>query len=360
VVRALVSGSAVTAVIRAHLDQAYDAARRLGCDAREAEEVARLAAHQLIDDLKQQPESVRDLVGGFLARVREHAEVVRLARRVPTGSNVEQALGLLSDGDRFALLTRDSYDLTVHQAAVALGVDGPESARTVALARLALVAAVDGTPPISLAGHDIALGDLGQLADGSAPPGGRFAAVRRHVSGCAQCAAVLTAETRATAMIGTVGLQTLPDANREAIIASAARHAADVLPTDVAVQRELDEGSERQPILNPLLVISVLLGALLIGGIIGALIASNSSGGPSNVTVPTTSTAAPTDTATPTQTSPATTGSPTLTVITSTAPPPTTPPPTRPTTPPPRSITPTPTRTGPAGTTTPTPSPPTH
>jgi hypothetical protein len=230
----------------------------------------------------------------------------------------------------------------------------------VALARLALVAAVDGTPPISLAGHDIALGDLGQLADGSAPPGGRFAAVRRHVSGCAQCAAVLTAETRATAMIGTVGLQTLPDANREAIIASAARHAADVLPTDVAVQRELDEGSERQPILNPLLVISVLLGALLIGGIIGALIASNSSGGPSNVTVPTTSTAAPTDTATPTQTSPATTGSPTLTVITSTAPPPTTPPPTRPTTPPPRSITPTPTRTGPAGTTTPTPSPPTH
>ena len=347
-VRALVSGSAVTAVIRTHLDQAYDAARRLGCNAQEAEEVARLGAHQLIDDLKEQPESVRDLVGGFLARVREHAEVVRLTRRVPSGSNVEQALGALSDGDRFALLTRDSYDLTVHQAAVALGVDGPESARTVALARLALVAAVDGSPPISLAGHDIALGDLGQLADGSAPPGGRFAAVRRHVSGCAQCAAVLTAQTRATAMVGTVGLQMLPDADREAIIASAARHAADVLPTDVAVQRELDEGSERQPILNPLLVIGVLLGALLIGGIIGALIASDSSG-PSNVTVPTTSTALPTETSTPTRTSTATTGLPTPTVITSTAPPPTTPPPT-----PTKSTTVTPTSTNTGTTTTPT------
>lgn len=336
-VRALVSASAVTDVVAAHADQAGDAARRLGCTVREAAEVTRLAAAQLVDDLDRRPETVRDLVGAFLARVRLHAETLRQSRvtgptdRTPAlgapaavlqsaaqRAAVERGLDELGDEDRLALLARDSYDLTVHQTAVALSLDAPQSARTIALARLLLVAAVEGTAPISMAGHDIAVGDLGQLADGSAPPGGRFATLRRHVSGCAECAAVLAVQSRATAMLSALPVLALDDADRDALISDAWRQAAAVLPAEAAVQQELREGSRARPIVAPLIATGALLGALVLGGGLGALLASHPAQGSTDTVVPTSS--PPSPQAGSTSAAPVTTvATPTPSVVTSTA-----------------------------------------
>lgn len=296
-VRALVSAEAVNDVVRSHANRANDAARRLGCSPGGAAEATRLAADELIADLQHRPETVRDLVGAFLARVRTHAEALRLSTTFGTtgqapahdapaavlqsaaqSAAVERALNQLSDDERFALLVRDSYDLTVHQAAVALRLDAPESARAIALARLSLIAALEGTEPLSLAGHDVALGDLGQLADGSAPPGGRFAALRRHVSGCAQCAAILDAESRAAAMMSALPVLALDDAQRETIFGGAARTAVIALPTESAIRREFDEGpAAARPIVEPLIAAGALLIAALLGVGLGALLASHPS-----------------------------------------------------------------------------------
>jgi DNA-directed RNA polymerase specialized sigma24 family protein len=336
VVRALVSAAAVAEVVAAHANQANDAARRLGCTAQESPEAVRLAALQLIDDVDRRPETVRDLVGAFLARVRTQAETLRrtraglapnqtpasdapaaVVRSAAQSAAVVQALDSLSDEDRLALLAKDSYDLTVHQAAVALSLDAPESARTIALARLQFVAAVEGDAPLSLAGHDVAVGDLGQLADGSAPPGGRFAALRRHVSGCARCASALGVQTRSTAMLAALPILALDDLNRDAIIEGTRRQAAAVLPTDAEIRRELEEGSTARPIIAPLIVIGALLGALVLGGGVGALFASDPANGSPEVTPPTTG---PSSTSSSTPTTPVRSATaPEPTVITSTA-----------------------------------------
>ncbi|MGH3743987.1 MAG: hypothetical protein ACRDTP_03915, partial [Mycobacteriales bacterium] len=151
--RALVSSSDVVAVLTAHVDRVHDAARRLGCSGDEAFEVTRSASAALVDDLVQQPETVGDLVGGLYARGRTTATRVRRGAGAPVSydtpatmldeaetAETESALFDLPERRRLGVLLVDAYALTVEQAAVGLGLDVAETARTVALGRLALVA----------------------------------------------------------------------------------------------------------------------------------------------------------------------------------------------------------------------------
>lgn len=318
--RALVSASDVVAVLTAHVDRVHDAARRLGCSGDEAFEATQAACAALVDDLAQQPETVGDLVGGLYARAREAATRVRRGGGAPVTydpaetmldaaetAQVEAALFDLPERRRLGVLLVDSYALASEQAAIGLGLDAAETARTVALGRLALVADVDGGEPPSLLGHDVAVGDLGQLADGSAPAGGRFATLRRHVSSCAICAEVLAAETRGRALAASLPVHAPSDEDRADILARASSRASTTLLPAAEVQAEL-AGERADPPLVPGFVIALALTvAVLLGIGLGVLMHGGGNGNAASVTdTPPTGTVA----ATPTPTRPTTSSSP--------------------------------------------------
>lgn len=326
--RALVSASDVVAVLTAHIDRVHDAARRLGCSGDEAFEVTRTASAALIDDLAQQPETVGDLVGGLYARGRATATKVRRGGGAPVSydasgtmlddaetAEVEAALFDLPERRRLGVLLVDAYALTVDQAAVGLGLDAAETARTVALGRLALVADLDGGAAQSLLGHDVAVGDLGQLADGSAPAGGRFATLRRHVASCAVCAEVLAAETRGRALGASLPIHAPSDEDRADLLARASSRASTVLPAAEEVQAELAGERDDPPLIPAFVIVLALVVALLLGAGLGLLL----HGGRNDSTATVSATTPVTSTSTPGTSTPA----PTL-LTTSTTPPPTT------------------------------------
>ncbi len=272
--RALVSADDVLATAAAHLDHGYDAARRLGCPDLTAREVVAAATTALVDDLLGAPETVGDLVGGLFGRCRRAAaEHRRSASPAPAtavdGADEESraaatALAELPERRRLAVLLLDAYGVTYAQAAVALGLDAAETARTVALGRAALVQGVDGRAAPSPSGHDTAVGDLGMLSDGSAPAGGRFAGLRKHVSGCATCAEMLGVQTRGKAMVGALPLFALPGDARLSLLAAVHDRARAELPSAAEVAAELaGEVARPRLIPVPLLVVALLVAAAL-------------------------------------------------------------------------------------------------
>ncbi len=289
-VRALVSAAEVSNITRTHADRLHDLGRRLGCTADEATQLAEESSAELVEALVRRPESVGDLVGGLFARGRLLAIRQRNGRHGPAPNEVDAAspglahasaqsdavqaaLDLLPDTQRCAALIRDSYGLTLPQASVALDLEPLETARSLALARLALIAQLDNSAPVSLAGHDVAVGDLGQLADGTAAAGGRFAALRRHVAGCAVCAGVLDAQTRGAAMLSALPVLQLSDNDRAPLLQRSAARAAELLPSAEQIRREIERGNERTPLLSPLLIGLAILLAVLLGGLLGAVLA---------------------------------------------------------------------------------------
>lgn len=277
--RALVSADDVAAVLTAHVDRAHDAAVRLGCRDGDAVDLTADSAAELIEALWRRPETVGDLVGGLYARTRLLAE-----RRVgqgpgdgfgpgaPPDEEAGAALAALPEQRRLGVLLVDSYGLSLEQAAIGVGLDVPETARSVALGRLAVAAIIDGQRAPSLAGHDVAVGDLGQLADGSAARGGRFATLRRHVAGCATCAGVLAAQTRGRSLVAGLPVLVLDTSTRADLLDRAGIRARAVLPTAEQIQAELDGRAPRQRLLPASLVVLVLLVAAVLGGVTGALL----------------------------------------------------------------------------------------
>jgi hypothetical protein len=304
-VRALVSATDVVEVVTTHIDRVNDAALRLGCSTDEAYEVTVTAAMELVEDLAQQPETVGDLVGGLYARCRQASARVRRGAAAPSEVDVAPE-GLLADDAealaaadalfdlperrRLGVLLVDSYAVTYAQTAVALDLDIAETARTIALGRAALVEAVDRRVAPSLSGHDTAIGDLGQLSDGSAPAGGRFAGLRRHVSSCATCAENLGVQTRGKAMVRVLPVLALPDPERAELLARVSLRAEAMLLSAEQVQAELAGEIEAEPLIPRFVWVLALIMALLLGGGLGALlIQHNSSDGSVAALVPSSS-----------------------------------------------------------------------
>ncbi|MGH3743558.1 MAG: hypothetical protein ACRDTP_01700, partial [Mycobacteriales bacterium] len=107
---------------------------------------------------------------------------------------------------------------------------------------------------------------------GSAPAGGRFATLRRHVSSCAVCAEVLAAETRGRALAASLPIHAPSDDDRADLLARASSRASTVLPAATEVQAEL-AGERGDPPLIPAFVIVLSLAvALLLGAGLGVLL----------------------------------------------------------------------------------------
>jgi hypothetical protein len=282
-VRALVSDADLVGVVETQVDRVHDAAMRLGCTVDEAYQVAQDAALELVSDLATQPETVGDLVGGLFARCRAVSRTLRSGQLTPgpavVGDDEAQAVAAavaeVPERRRLAVLLIDAYGLTYAQAAVALELDVAETARTVALGRATLVAEVDEREAPSLAGHDVAIGDLGQLSDGSAPAGGRFAGLRQHVSGCATCAQNLGVQTRGRGMLGAVPVLALDPAGRGELIERVAARAAAALPTVEEVEGELAGGPAPQPLVPAWVWVAAVVLAVTLGVLLGILLSGS-------------------------------------------------------------------------------------
>ena len=281
--RALVSADDVVATVTEYLDHVHDAAVRLGCGVQSAAAVTSRAAGGLIDDLLVRPEAVGDLVGALFGGARESA--MRSLRTQPAAdAPVETArdpqvraalrgLGTLPERRRLGVLLIDSYGVTYAQAGIALGLDAAETARTVALGRAALVHSVDAREVPPLAGHDTAIGDLGMLSDGSAPAGGRFAGLRRHVSNCATCAGMLAVQTRGSALVSALPTVDLDRDGRDALLTQVRQQADAGLPSADQVRAELSGEVEEPPLISITVVAIALFVALVLGAVLGVLLA---------------------------------------------------------------------------------------
>ncbi len=278
--RALVSDADLIGVVETQVDRVHDAAMRLGCSVDEAYQVAQDAALELVSDLATQPETVGDLVGGLYARCRAVSRTLRSGALTPgpavvgdeEAREVAEAVSELPERRRLAVLLLDAYGLTYAQAAVALELDVAETARTVALGRAALVESVDERVAPPLAGHDVAIGDLGQLSDGSAPAGGRFAGLRQHASGCATCAQHLGVQTRGRGMLAALPVLALDPAGRGELLERVGARAAAALPTVDEVESELAGGSAPRPLLPAWVWVAALVVAIVLGVLIGLLL----------------------------------------------------------------------------------------
>jgi hypothetical protein len=130
--------------------------------------------------------------------------------------------------DRAALLLRDSYQLPLRSVATVLGCDVDAAAEVVGAARLAFLPALAGGEAPAPLQH-VPLGDLARLAEGG-PAAAREAGARRHVQGCARCAAVVDAQERARRLLTGLTVVALPDADRERLLGEVGERAHAVLP----------------------------------------------------------------------------------------------------------------------------------
>lgn len=287
--RALVSASDAVAVARAHADRIHDLARRLGCNADEATEVVEASAIELLDDVLYRPHLVTDLVGRWFSDARRLAERCRSSRvlgediapedataqavrEASRGAEIDRALDSLGERARAALLLRDSYDLEVPTVAIALSLDEETAAAVIAEARLALIAALGEESPV-IGAHAADLASLGRWSDGGAEP---TSAQRKHLSGCAICAAILDAQTRARAHLAGVSVLGLAEQERSRVLQRVSSRAGVVLLSSEQVQKAQAEEEEAGPLISPLLIALALALAVLAGLFVGASSAKQS------------------------------------------------------------------------------------
>lgn len=245
----------VTAVVRVHADRVHDAVRRLGCPPEAAAQVVATSALDLVDAVAADPDAVGDPVGWWFARARALGRASASGDDdLPVGGGVlggdanqvrlAEALEARPERERAALLLRDSYDLPATAVGTVLGVDPAVAMELVGAARLAFLPQLLGGESLSLADHATDLGALARLAEGG-HPAARDATTRRHVQSCTRCADALDAMERARRLLSGLTVVAMPDADREAVLASTEAHAAQVLPAALAVEEEWEDEPKR-------------------------------------------------------------------------------------------------------------------
>jgi DNA-directed RNA polymerase specialized sigma24 family protein len=277
----------VIAVVRVHADRVHDAVRRLGCGSDAAVDVVELSAHDLVKAAAA--DQVEDPVGWWFARARVlgRAEVGGEDDDLPVGGGVlgvdanqvrlAEALESRPEGQRAALLLRDSYDLPAASVGTTLGVDAGTAMEMVGAARLGFLPALLGGEAISLAGHQADLGAIARLAEGG-QPAARDATTRRHVQSCARCADALDAMERARRLLTGLTVVALPDDVRAEMLARVESRARQALPM---AEPELDEEDWDDEPRRPYSLSLIALGLLAAIGVgIGAgVVASRGSSG---------------------------------------------------------------------------------
>ena len=283
------SAEDVSAAVRIHADRVHDFVRRLGCSPPAAVEVVETSALDLVDAVATGPETVPDLVGWWFGRARA------LGRRVsgqdqelPLGGGVlsadrdqallAEALEVLPERERVALLMRDSYALSAPAVGVALGTEAEAGMETVGRARLSFLGAVGDAVP-SMAGHAVQLGVLARLAEGGAVAAAD-ATARRHAQSCPICRAVWDGQIRAHQALAGLTVVALPEGQRQGVLDRVDAQGRAYLPlaADLLVDEDeelLDQAPSRW--LVPLYVLLAVLAAVVIGTIIGLVLSRGGS-----------------------------------------------------------------------------------
>src|SRR4051794_22270296 len=281
-----ISAEDVTAAVRVHADRVHDFLRHLGCTPRAAVQVLETSALDLVEVAAGTPRQVPDVVGWWFGRARAlGARVAGGDSELPLGggllaadadqAKVAEALEVLPERERVAVLLRDSYALSPAAVAVALGTDADAAMETVGRGRLRFLQSIGDELP-STGGHPVALGALARLGMGG-PVAARDATTRRHAQSCTVCGAVLAAQERAHRLLAGLTVVALPDAEREATLgridaqARAALPAAGTLLLDGDLEDDLLE-EEPSRLAGPLLVLAGIVVAIIVGTLIGVVI----------------------------------------------------------------------------------------
>lgn len=278
---ALVSADDFVSAVRVYADRVNDLLRRSGAPALEAIEVTETQALALLDAVVGAPETVIDLAGWWFARAIEHAsrdgntpnlavleEPISVLAGTTGEGEVRASLAGLPEGERAAVMLRDSYDLPAQAVGVALHRGAESAAELTTAGRLHLVAAYDSRQAPDLSGHagrtTVDLVSLSKLAEGTLESP-RAAPLRRHASNCPACEDVLESLAKGRRLAAGLPISAMDDDARESLIARIAARAAKMLPSHEAVLRAVDEDHDPGPAVSPVLAVIVLVLALSLG-----------------------------------------------------------------------------------------------
>ena len=286
------SAEDVSAAVRIHADRAHDFARRLGCNPAAAIEVVETSALDLVDAVVTSPRTVSDPVGWWFGRARALARRVSGAEAdLPLGGGVlsadqdqallAEALEVLPERERVALLLRDSYALSAASVGVALGTDAEAGMETVGRARLAFLAAFGDEDVVDTTGHPVQLGVLARLGEGG-PVAAADATARRHAQACPVCRSVWDGQARAHQALAGLTVVALPEELRAEVLDRVDAQARAYLP--LAADLLLGEDEELyddEPGRGRLVLYAGLavLAAIILGTIIGLVLSRHPSGG---------------------------------------------------------------------------------
>lgn len=279
----------MSAAVRIHADRVHDFVRRLGCSPAAAVEVVETSALDLVDTVATAPETVTDAVGWWFGRARALGRRVSgEAHELPLGGGLlsadqdqallAEALEVLPERERVALLLRDSYALSAAAVAVALGTEAEAGMETVGRARLSFLSAIGDDGVGATTGHAVQLGVLARLGEGR-PVAAADATARRHAQSCPICRSVWNGETRAHQMLAGLTVVALPEADRESVLTRVDAQARAYLPAaaDLLLDDDeelIDERPSRW--LVPLYALLALVGAVVVGAVIGLVLSRGS------------------------------------------------------------------------------------
>jgi DNA-directed RNA polymerase specialized sigma24 family protein len=287
------SAEDVSAAVRIHADRVHDFVRRLGCSPAAAVEVVETSALDLVDAVATAPHSVSDVVGWWFGRARALGRRVSdEARDLPLGGGVlsadqdqavlAEALDALPERERVALLLRDSYALSATTVGVALGSDAEAGMETVGRARLAFLTAVGDDDVMPTAGHTVPIGVLARVGEGGAVAAAD-ATARRHAQACPICRSVWEGQARAHSMLAGLTVVALPEELRDGVLGRVDAQARAYLPSAADLlmaddEELLDDARSRWRV--PLYALLGLIGAVVLGTVIGLLVSRSGNGTP--------------------------------------------------------------------------------
>ena len=279
------SADEVAGAVRVHIDRVHDAVRRLGCGPAAAVEVVEHSAMELVETVARRPATVPDLIGWWMSRARElGCRVVDEGRNAPVGGGVlardEQqrklvrALERLPEPERVAVLLRDAYALGLPSVAAALHTTPEVAGERVAAGRLHLLPLMEDAPVPAVPTHAAELAVLGRLSE-AGPVAASDATARRHVQSCDDCRAVVEAQEHASALLAGLAVVAMPAGERTAVLDRVHTAASELLPAVVTREPPQPPAQRRPPVISFSMVMLVVVAALLVGAVIGVLLAPN-------------------------------------------------------------------------------------
>ena len=281
---ARISAEDLSAAVRVHADRVHDFVRRLGCSPAAAAEVVETSALDLVETAAGAPRQVQDAVGWWFGRARAlGARVAGGQEDIPLGGGllaadadqalVAEALDLLPERERVAVLLADSYALPAASVGVALGTDADAAMETAGRGRLRFLQAIGDDLP-STGGHPVDLGALARIGMGG-PVAARDATPRRHAQSCTICGGIWAAQERAHRLLAGLTVAALPDAERDGILSRIEAEAQSVLPSaaTMVLDEDDEEYDDERPsrLLVPLYVLAAVALAVLLGAAVGIL-----------------------------------------------------------------------------------------